>query len=288
MAINLYQILEASEDASQETLLTLFDQKFKRLQLELEEGSPTAKEQLWFLKQAYETLSNPVKRAAYDDNLKPKAAVNIHSYQVAAKPEGLSWKMNALLVSLLASGLIGFGLYMGRANKKDDVTVQLLQTNRTADNDATRANAEKALVEGAVSNQHKLIETQGQVANRIISIEESAESRRSRELEYRANAGTEILLQQRERQRVEDQQLEWQRKQYEQQTADQQSQVRIASDRNQAIQIMIQDGRFAEASLYAKTPEERATIESARRAIIEPATRAITEPNRRAVRRSQY
>jgi curved DNA-binding protein CbpA len=265
MAINLYQILEASEAASQETLQTLFEQKSERLKRELEQGSPAAKEQLWFLNQAYETLSHPVKRAAYDDSLKPKAAVIINSHQAMAKPEGLSWQVNALLVMLLASGLIGFGLYLGRSNKKDDVAVQILQTNRTADNDATRANAEKALAEGTVSNQQKLIETQGQVVNRIVSIEESAENRRSRELEYRANAGTEILRQQQERQSAVDQQLEWQRKQYEQEAAVRQSQARIASDRMQSIQIMVQDGRLAEASLYAKTFEERAIIEAAER-----------------------
>ncbi len=108
MASNYYQILEANEAASQETLKTLFDQKSKRLMQAIEAGSPTAKEQLWALRQAYELLSQPAQRAAYDRNLKSSGGVATAPRQVVRKPQRLTWKMNALLFSLL--GLVSLDL----------------------------------------------------------------------------------------------------------------------------------------------------------------------------------
>ena len=66
MAKNLYRVLEASEHASSETLTLLFEQKQARLQKELDSGNPSAKEHLWALKNAYETLSDPEKRTTHD------------------------------------------------------------------------------------------------------------------------------------------------------------------------------------------------------------------------------
>lgn len=200
MASNFYQILEADESASQEALLTLFEKKSERLKLELGEGSPTAKEQLWFLRQAHETLSRPEKRAAYDDGLKAKPFINNNAVPVSAKREGLSWKINILMIALLASGLIGFGLYLGRTNKKDDHTAKVLQTNRNADNDATRAGTERVLVEGVVNNDSKIIDRSAELGNRSLNIQQDAENRRRQELEYRANAGAQILDMQQQNQ----------------------------------------------------------------------------------------
>ncbi|MBV5297602.1 MAG: DnaJ domain-containing protein [Rhodoferax sp.] len=210
MAGNFYQILEANEAASQDTIQSLFEQKCKLLEPELEQGSATAKEQLWFLKQAYETLSNPGKRAAYDDSLKPKAMANIQAATIRTKPEGLSWKLNALLIALLASGLIGFGLHLGRANKQDDHTAQILQTNRGADNDATRAGTERVLVDGMIKNDSKIIDRSAELGNRSLNIQQDAENRHRQELEYRANAGSQILDMER---RSQEQQIAMQERQ---------------------------------------------------------------------------
>lgn len=199
MARNYYQILEADEYASQEALLTSFQKISERLNVELDNGSPTAKEELWTLRQVYETLSSPGKRAAYDDGLKGKKILSNNSIVVSAEKEGLSWKTNILLIALLASGLIGFGLHLGRSDKKDEHTAKVLQTNRNADNDATRASSERILVEGVVNNDSKIIDRSAELGNRSLNIQQDAENRKRQELEYRANAGSQILEMQRER-----------------------------------------------------------------------------------------
>ena len=231
MASNFYQILEANEAASQETLKTLYDQKSKRLMQALEDGSPTAKEQLWALRQAYELLSQPAQRAAYDDSLKSRAGAGTSPRPVVRKSQGLTWKINVLLFAILGSCLVGFGLYLGRANKKDDHVVQILQTNRSSDNDATRANTERALVDGVVSNTSMTIDRAAELGNRSLDIQRDAENRRRQEMEYRANADAEVLRQQQERLRIADEQLKLASKQTDEARRVQQDQDRMAIER---------------------------------------------------------
>lgn len=272
MAKDLYHVLEANESASHETLQLLFEQKRARLQGGVDTGDPTAKEQLWALKLAYETLSNPSKRAAYDQSLLADRRPSAPYRPAVRKPELLSWKLNAFMVALLVSGLVGFGLHLGRSNKKDDTSTQTLQITRGADNDATRAGTERIQIEGQISNTTRLIDTQGQVANRIVSVQESAESRASRELEYRANAGAELLRQQQElvrqqqeRLRIQNEQLQWERQHADRDQADRRSQTMVANDRVETIQLMLGNGKFVEARLYARTAEERALVKDAER-----------------------
>lgn len=200
MSGNFYHILEASSVASPEALQALYEQKRKRLEQEREDGNTAAKEQLWALKHAHETLANPAKRSAYDESLKNKAAQAVPVRTVQARPEVLSWKINAMLIALLASGLVGLGLHFGKSSKKDDHTAQVLKINRSADNDTTRAGTERVLIEGAVNNESKVIDRSAELGNRSLNIQQDAENRRRQELEYRANAGAQIIDMQRQQQ----------------------------------------------------------------------------------------
>jgi molecular chaperone GrpE (heat shock protein) len=76
----------------------------------------------------------------------------------------------------------------------------VLQTNRNADNDAIRAGSERILVEGVVNNDSKIIDRSAELGNRSLNIQQDAENRKRQELEYRANAGSQILEMERERQ----------------------------------------------------------------------------------------
>ncbi len=231
MASNLYQVLEANEAASQATLQTLFEQKTKRLQQESEEGNPTAKAQLWALKQAYETLSNPAKRAAYDDSLR-EANIKLPMTQVVS--DGPSWKLNAMLVVVLAAGLIGLGLYLGRAKDKDDHSAKVLLTNRSADNDATRAGTERVLVEGAVNNGSKIIDRSAELGNRALDIQQDAENRRRQEMEYRAQASAEAMRLEQERLKLANDQLASDRTRRDEEMRAQEVQNRLAMERIQS------------------------------------------------------
>jgi hypothetical protein len=139
--------------------------------------------------------------------------------------------MNALLFSLLGTCLVGFGLYLGRANKIDDHAAQVLQTNRSADNDATRADTERALVDGVVGNTSKAIDRSAELSSRTLDIQRDAENRRRQEMEYRASADAEVLRQQQERLRIAEEQLKWDRKRIEEMKLVQQDQERIAVEK---------------------------------------------------------
>ncbi len=143
--------------------------------------------------------------------------------------------------------------------------MQVLQTNKAAEVAATRADTERVFVDGAIRNDEKLIATQGQVANRIVGVQESAESRQSRELEYRANAGTEILRQQEERLKIANEQLKWERGQREQAAAAQQGRDRVAADKREIFQMMMSQGRTGEARAYAQTYGELAQVDAQER-----------------------
>lgn len=261
-----YRLLEASESASAETLQILFEQKAARLQREIDSGNPSAKEQLWALRQAFETLSDPDKREAYDLSFSSRSAATVSRSSAPPLRDGISWKMTTILLGLLGAGVVGFGLQIASASKKDENKVELLKVVRTTDNDATRAASERVLVEGTLQNQEKAIDSQGQISNRIVNVEETAEMRRSRELEYRAAAAAEQLRQQQARIDIGNQQLQWERRQQEQALALQQAKARMAADRMSTIQIMLSGGRIDEARTYAISTEERAAVESAEQA----------------------
>ena len=235
-------------------------------------------------KYAKDTLGNAKARETYDRRLFGRMVAE--TSQVSRNPGGSqdhNVASNSVLVSLWetrkTSVIVGtlslfvvtymvLGFYKEReasATRKKALEVQILQTNRAAEVAATRADTERALVDGSVRNDEKLISTQGQVANRIVGVQESAESRQSRELEYRANAGTEILRQQEERLKVANDQLKWERAQSEKATAAQQGRDRVAADKRQIFQLMMSQGRTGEARAYAQTYGEIAQVDAQER-----------------------
>lgn len=202
MSTGFYQTLEASETASQETLQTLYECKRDQLQQQAHDGNPDAEVRLWALNQAYETLSKPQKRSAYDQSLRIKKMA-IPQAQAISQPSQSVGGNTAyyLVLAMIAASLVGLGLHLGRADNKNSSATQ-----PTAQGESTGA---------TVENQQRLIETQIQVANRMATVEESAESRRARALEHRANVDAENLKQNEERLKLADEHLKWTRRQYE-------------------------------------------------------------------------
>ena len=265
---SFYSVLGITPDATDESVAAAI------VEYEAKVKSGTAASTPEF-KYAKDTLGNAKARETYDRRLFGRMTSG--TSQVSRNPSGSQdrnvapdsvllslWetRKTSVIVGTLSLFVIGYmvlGFYKERetsAVRKKALEVQVLQTNRAADVAGTRADTERVLVDGSIRNSEKLIETQGQVANRVVSVQESAESRQSRELEYRANAGAEILRQQEARLKMANDQQKWEREQYERDAAAQRGRDRVSSDKRAIFEMMMAQGRPGEARAYAQTEQE--------------------------------
>ena len=272
---SFYSVIKATPEAT-DTELT---DAIAAYQARIDSGATVATPEF---KYAKETLGNPRSRETYDRRLfaqiNSDASDNIRSRRSQRDHQPHSdnailamWdsRKSSVIVGAIALAVVGYmllGFYKEReasANRKKALDAHMLETRKTLDVATMYADTDRTRVEGSLQNDQQRIATQGQLANRVIAIQESAESRQSRQLEYQANATAEALRQQEERIKIASDQLAWERKQREQDAAVRQSQASVASDRMAAIRIMVTDGRFAEARAYARTANEVAVISSA-------------------------
>lgn len=227
-----YDVLQVSKLADKEVIEVAYQQLLQKFQAE---GSQDSQNQVKFIQHAYEVLSNPEKKAIYDNSLKdqenPLQAV---SSQYRSDFDDISdgwWKSPKVTWIIVASVvLIGFSLFARHTGEKNKVEIvkeseaTKRQSNElNATNISKHLDNEESLVKGVVDNQSKYIDASANVDNRAIDVARQAEDRRRTELEYRANAGTQILDMQR---REQDARLEMQRKQqadYENRIAEQQA-----------------------------------------------------------------
>lgn len=170
-------------------------------------------------KYAKETLENPKVRELYDRRLFARFAEEaaIPSRGRGSMQDGndgvgsvfLSlWtsRKSTVIIGVMSLAVVGYmllGFYKERGitdARGKTIDAQVLQTNRSADNDATRAGTENALVQGVIGNQGKTIDSSAQMGNRSLDIRQDEENRRRQELEYRANAGGQMLEMQRQNQ----------------------------------------------------------------------------------------
>lgn len=106
-------------------------------------------------------------------------------------------------VCLCIVGYMLLGFYKEReasAMRKKEIDAQILQTQKNAENDAIRAEAEKAMASGMVTHTGTAIDRSTQIGNRSLEIQREAESRRRFESEQQAIANTQRLEMQREAQ----------------------------------------------------------------------------------------
>ena len=272
---SFYSVIKATPEATDEEVADAI----AAYQARVDSGAAVSTPEF---KYAKETLANPKARETYDrrlfvqlnneasDGVRNRS--NGQDRQVAADNVILSmWDSNksTVIVGAIALAVVGYmllGFYKEReasATRKKALDAQVLATRRTLDVATMYADTDKTRVEGSLQNEQQRIAAQGQLANREVAIQESAESRQSRQLEYQANATAEVLRQQEERIKIANDQLVWERKQREQDAAARQSQASAASDRMEAIRIMVADRRFAEARAFARTQNEMSVVSSA-------------------------
>ena len=197
-------------------------------------------------KYAKDTLGNARARETYDRRLfarltaesTPASRNRSGSQERNAESDSVSltlWetRKTSVIVGTLAVVLIGYlvlGFYKEReasAARKKAIDAQVIETNKAAEIAATRAESERALVDGVVKNSGTQINSAAQLGNRSLDIQQDAENRRRQELEYRANAGSQILDMQRQQQDRQQAIREQQQRESRQRTEDD----RIARDK---------------------------------------------------------
>ena len=137
----LYEILELSETASPESVRAAWDRLSARFNPNRAENAtdPATRTRYAAVKEAYLTLGNPQKRAAYDQRLNARwnAAVN-QSFH-------LSPKAAFVLIALFGLGAYGYNAKQERARIQSEKAIATAIAQEAADK--ARAEAEHASVE---------------------------------------------------------------------------------------------------------------------------------------------
>ena len=219
MKVSHYDVLQISPKASLDIVKTAYQHLKPTLVKLVGEGNDEARNQLLFLEEAYSVLSSPEKRSAYDASLSgtPNPVYSTQRYEYETESTFLGWwgdsRTGRLLMAVfLFAAVFSAYKFMGQQGTQKlqakQVETQAEREIGAVRNDAYRAQSERTLVQGVVQNQEKLIDKSYDIAARETE-------RRRVELEYKANAGSQQLEMQRQRQDAQLHQQRWQQEQYE-------------------------------------------------------------------------
>ena len=225
MKKTLYDFLQVSKSAEPEVIEGAYQRLCQKYESDFSEDS---KNQIIYIRHAYEILSKPDERALYDQKLsiedatqgkaKLQSSIDASDYQSNAANVFTEWwrtpKVTGIIMAVTV--LIGFSLYNNRTHENNKVEiVNKVESTKQQANDLNARNMSKhmdnegTLVEGVIENNRKYIDASANVANRMVDVARQEEDRRRTELEYRANAGTQLLEMQRKEQEAR---LEMQKK----------------------------------------------------------------------------
>ncbi|MEZ0330858.1 MAG: J domain-containing protein [Methylophilaceae bacterium] len=197
----LYTTLHLSKDADGEMIETAYRLKISKLK---DRTDDEAKIELQSVKWAYETLSNPKKRAEYDNKLSYQQASASYSYVDSSESEGLLSQGN--LLKLFVMSLILFGIYLYWNHKNE------------ADKNSIVNNA----VSGTLVNQSRVIDTVSDLGNQEIA---SRNAQLQAQIDADARRALLIRVQQDSQADYQREQLELQKERQDAQIAQQQNQM---------------------------------------------------------------
>lgn len=216
MQKSLYDLLEVSPTASQDSIAVSYRRlhaKFAELQSSSDNEDAT--NQLIALREAYSTLSNPERRAAYDEKLTARATVE-------QSQDGEPRSYAKLLVLLALIGACGFGYARYQSNLAQQAAL-----------DREKAAAEVRLAEIEAQRERERLAQERHAARQEESQREQEERRARYERERDQEYGQQISrdLQRQEAAAQYEKQREDQRKLREEQQRQSDAERRLAQDK---------------------------------------------------------
>lgn len=216
MQKNLYDLLEVSATASPDSIAASYRRLHARF-AELQGGSEgeDATNQLIALREAYSTLSNPERRAAYDEKLASRA--------IAEQAQMSEPRSHAKLLVLLALiGACGFGYARYQSNLAQQAVLE-----------REKAAAEVRLAEIEAQRERERVERERYAARQAESQREQDERRARYERERDQEYGRQVSrdLQRQEAAAQYEKQRDEQRKVREEQQRQNEAERRLAQDK---------------------------------------------------------
>ncbi|WP_150428435.1 DnaJ domain-containing protein [Dechloromonas sp. CZR5] len=216
MQKSLYDLLEVSATAGQDSIAVSYRRlhaKFAELQSSSDNEDAT--NQLIALREAYSTLSNPERRAAYDEKLAAHATVE-------QSQDGEPRSYAKLLVLLALIGACGFGYARYQSNQAQQAAL-----------DREKAAAEVRLAEIEAQRERERLAQERHAARQEESQREQEERRARYERERDQEYGRQISrdLQRQEASAQYEKQREDQRKLREEQQRQSDAERRLAQDK---------------------------------------------------------
>lgn len=254
MKSSYYDILQVSPKASAAVINAAHANLREALVRATQSGDQEARNQLLFLDEAFGVLSSPVKREAYDANLlqvnaAPSLPLQNSSGQLYSESTFMNWWGDSTTLKvLLAVGAFAavFSAYkfIGQSGeqgvKAKQVEVLQVRELGAVQNDNYRAETERAIGQGALQNEKNLIDKSYDIASR------EAERRRT-ELEYKANAGSQMLEMQRQRHEAQLKEQKWRQEQYEKELKLREAREAADAPKRQLCNMYALNGKYREA-----------------------------------------
>lgn len=172
-----------------------------------------------------------------------------------------SAKVTAIIAACVLTIWAGLSLDYWKDHKRLALADQVLKIKsmeieaRAADQ-ARRAQDAQMLASHAMENEKWRIDQSVEVENRALQVQQQAEERQRKELEYRAIASAQVLDMQRKDREMRHQRLEREHRLRERELEIQRGREIADKERRELLALLISDRRYAEAVGYARTPGE--------------------------------
>ncbi|MDK2122706.1 DnaJ domain-containing protein [Parachitinimonas caeni] len=290
----LYALLNVSADANQLKLDAAY-QAILRQYADIPD-SPQKQQRLETLKNAYDLLSNPVRRSVYDASLKSGSGPTVELSSLNAKPSSsrFNLKFNGARLDAPQLGLIAIavvtclglgGYFIASRSVHDGLTTVQRETLEMQQAAMKRQEAamEAAERENNGTSTHSEYMAQQQERERKFKAEQE-ERQRDREMDnWQSEVGRRMEQDARQAERSK-QQAEYAKREQERQERYQQEQQarealsRVDQERRQMMEKLISEKRFSEARQFAKTEYDYSRIDSAER-YARPSVKVIESSN---------